>query len=340
MSLAINVTTAEGLVLSTDSRQSYRNQKGQARIGSDSASKLFKLSSRVGTTATGPAFLPEGQIPKNVSKFIDDFKRGNELEELSVKEIAEKLGNYFDEKYPYREQVKNPPANLKQDLEGQGLRVLEMSPKEKFVEFKFQDTSGNTRTGRWAPDQLSFIVAGYNSNGSHGVYMVYVPGDIEEKRNSEVKGKEYGASWTGQIDVVARIVLGRDPRVMDQLILKGLVKPDADKNKVKEFMNSLEYVISWGTMTLQDAVDFASLMIETTSAIQRFSDGVAMNPGDIPGVGGPIDIAVITPDKGFVWVSKKSLVVGEKELDLERVPNLFQEKDEKLPQKKITKKTK
>lgn len=334
MSLAINVTTAEGLVLSADSRQSYRNQKGQARIGSDSASKVFKLSSRVGVTATGPAFLPEGQILKNVSKFIDDFRREYELEGLSVKEIAEKLWNFFDGKYPYREQVKNPPANLKQDLENQGLRILEMSPKEKFVEFKFQDASGNTRTGRWAPDQLSFIVAGYNRDDSHGVYMVYVPGDIEEKRNSEVKGKEYGASWTGQIDVVARIVLGRDPRVMDQLMLKGLVKPDVDKNKVKEFMNSLEYVISWGTMTLQDAVDFASLMIETTSAIQRFSDGVAINPGDIPGVGGPIDIAVITPDKGFAWVSKKSLNIGESRLDLEQVADFPRDVEKSPPIKK------
>lgn len=340
MSLAINVTTAEGLVLSADSRQSYRNQKGQARIGSDSASKVFKLSSRVGATTTGPAFLPEGQVLKNVSKFIDDFKREHELEKLSVKKIAEKLGRFFDKKYSYREQVENPPANLKQDLERQGLKILEMSPKEKFVEFKFQDMSGNTGTGRWAPDQLSLIVAGYNQDGSHGVYIVYVPGDIEEKRDSKVKGKEYGASWTGQIDVVARIVLGRDPRIMDQLAIKGLVKPNVDKSKVKEFTNSLEYVISWGTMTLQDAIDFASLMIETTSAIQRFSDGVAMNPGDIPGVGGPIDVAVITPDKGFVWASKKALVIGKKELDLEEVPNPPERTDKKTPQKKKTKRTK
>lgn len=334
MSLAINVTTAEGLVLSADSRQSYRNQKGQARIGSDSASKVFKLSSRVGATATGPAFLPEGKILKNVSKFIDDFKRKYDLDVLSVKQIAEKLSGFFDEKYPYREQIKTPPSNLKQNLEDQGLKVLEMLPKEKFVEFKFQDPSGNIRTGHWAPDQLSFIVAGYNKDGSHEVYMVYVPGEIEEKRNSHIKGKEYGASWTGQIDVVARIVLGRDPRIMDQLILRGLVKPDANKNTTEEFMKSLEYVISWGTMTLQDAVDFASLMIETTSAIQRFSDGVVVNPGDIPGVGGPIDVGVITPDKGFVWASKKSLIIGKNELDLEKLPNLSKRIDKEVPRKK------
>lgn len=63
-------------------------------------------------------------------------------------------------------------------------------------------------------------------------------------------------------------------------------------------------------------------MIETTSAIQRFSDGIAADPGDMPGVGDSVDIAVITPDKGFVWVSKKKLRVGKNEIDLDKEPNL------------------
>jgi len=48
MSLAIITTTPEAIVMATDSRQSYRNRKGMARIGSDHASKLFKLDKNVG----------------------------------------------------------------------------------------------------------------------------------------------------------------------------------------------------------------------------------------------------------------------------------------------------
>jgi hypothetical protein len=59
-------------------------------------------------------------------------------------------------------------------------------------------------------------------------------------------------------------------------------------------------------MTLQDAIDFATLMIQTTSAIQRFSDGINADPGDMPGVGGPINVAVITPDQGFVWGKRRN----------------------------------
>ena len=73
MSLAINTTTPEGMVLAADSRQSYRNQKGMARIGSDNAFKLFQLNKRVGVAVTGIAFLPEDGVKKNISKFIEEF---------------------------------------------------------------------------------------------------------------------------------------------------------------------------------------------------------------------------------------------------------------------------
>ncbi len=90
------------------------------------------------------------------------------------------------------------------------------------------------------------------------------------------------------------------------------------QQEIKKQLADLEYVIQWGTMTLQDAVDFCTLMIQTTSAIQRFSDGIVADPGGMPGVGGSVDVAVITPDKGFVWVNKKKLKIGEVEVDLNK----------------------
>jgi len=51
MSLGINVTIPEGIVLAADSRQTYRNQKGMARVGSDSASKVFRIGSRMGLSS-------------------------------------------------------------------------------------------------------------------------------------------------------------------------------------------------------------------------------------------------------------------------------------------------
>lgn len=48
-------------------------------------------------------------------------------------------------------------------------------------------------------------------------------------------------------------------------------------------------------------------------------NGIIGDPGDIPGVGGPIDVAIITPDKGFVWIKKKKLKAIDVEVDLDKI---------------------
>ncbi len=325
MSLVINTTTPEGIVLAADSRQSFRNRKGMARIGSDNASKLFQLNKRIGVAVTGLAFLPEDGVMKNISKFIDQFKRETEVEDLSVKEVAEKIHYLFNKKYNWQEQLDNLPEKIRGDLQRQGCEVVEIKKEQYAVKFSFKDPKGNLKNGVAGVDVINFLVAGYNIDGSHEVYVCYIPGEIQKKRDGKEKGKEYGASWIGQIDVVSRIVLGWDGRIGNIKFVSEATKNHGQEEINKQLRN-LEYVIQWGTMTLQDAIDFCVLMIQTTSAIQRFSDGIAADPGDMPGVGGNVDVAVITPNKGFVWINRKKLKTGEVEVDLDREPNLKQEK--------------
>ena len=112
MSLGINVTIPEGIVLAADSRQTYRNQKGMARVGSDSASKVFRIGSRMGLVIAGLAFLPQQGVMKNVSGFIDDFRQTIPVDKLSVGEVAKELAQYFDARVPYRDQLKAIPAGI------------------------------------------------------------------------------------------------------------------------------------------------------------------------------------------------------------------------------------
>jgi len=321
MSLAINTTTPEGIVLTADSRQSYRNRKGMARIGSDNASKLFQLNKRVGVAVTGLAFLPEDGVPKNISKFIEQFKRETEVEELNIKDIVDKLQYLFNKKYKWQKQLDKLPEKIRSDLQKQGCEVLEIKKEQYVIKFRFKDPQGNLKNGVGRVDGINLLVAGYNKDGSHGVYTCYIPGEIQKKRDSKEKGKEYGASWIGQIDVVSRIVLGFDGRIGNIKFISETTQK-LGQEEVNKQLGNLEYVIQWGTMTLQDAIDFCTLMIQTTSAIQRFSDGIAADPGGMPGVGGLVDVAVITPGKGFIWVSRKKLKVGENEIDLDIEPNL------------------
>lgn len=320
MSLAINTTTPEGIVLAADSRQSFRNRKGMARIGSDNASKLFQLNKRIGLAVTGLAFLPENGVPKNISKFIEEFKRKADLKDLDVKEAAEKLHYLFNKKYNWQEQLDKLPRKIEDDLRRQGCELIDLKKEKDSIKFEFRDPQSNLKKGIGGVEKISLLVAGYNKDGSHEVYTCDIPGEIQKKRDSGERGKEYGASWIGQTDVVTRIVLGFDGRIGNIKFVQEAVKQLGEEALNKQLRN-LEYVIQWGTMTLQDAIDFCVLMIQTTSAIQRFSDGIAADPGDIPGVGGPVDVAVITPDKGFVWIRKKRLSVGEIEVDSDKETN-------------------
>jgi len=321
MSLAINTTTSEGIVLAADSRQSYRNRKGMARIGSDNASKLFQINKRVGVAVTGLAFLPEDDVPKNISKFVEQFKREVEVEELNVREVADKLHYLFNKKYNWQKGLDKLPEKIKRDLNKKGCEVLNIKKEKYMIRFQYKDPQEKVKDGVAGVDSINLLVAGYNKRGNHKVFICNIPGEIQKKKDSTEKGKEYGASWIGQADVVQRIVLGYDGRIRNIKFIKESMTKYGEEAIDRQLRN-LEYAIQYGTMTLQDAIDFSTLIIQTTSAIQRFSDGIRADPGGMPGVGGPVDLAVITPDNGFVWINKKKLKTGENEVDLDKEPKL------------------
>lgn len=321
MSLAICTITSEGIVLASDSRQSYRNRKGMARIGSDNASKLFKINERIGLTVTGLAFLPEEGIPKNISKFIEEFKRESDVDNIEVHEAAKRLHYLFDKKYNWQKSLDELAIKIERDLRSQNCQNIDIEKEKAVIKFKFKDPKGKLQSGIAGVDLINLLIAGYDKNRSHKVFICTIPGEISKKKDSTEKGKEYGASWIGQSDVVQRIVLGYDGRIRNIKFVQESIQKYGIEN-INDQLRNLEYAIQYGTMTLQDAVDFCTLIIQTTSAIQRFSDGITADPGDIPGVGGPVDAALISQDYGFVWLSKKKLKYEENEIDFDKVPKI------------------
>jgi 20S proteasome alpha/beta subunit len=85
---------------------------------------------------------------------------------------------------------------------------------------------------------------------------------------TELHVNSFGAQWGGQI-AVANGLLGQSP-------------------------------IPYQLLPLQDCIDVAILAVRTTAELQKFVT-------DIRGVGGPIDVAVITKIEGFRYVQSKSL---------------------------------
>ncbi|NYB52671.1 MAG: hypothetical protein HVN35_08960 [Methanobacteriaceae archaeon] len=319
MSIVVNTTTPEGIILAADSRQSYRNMKGMARVGSENAVKLFQINSRIGAGIAGLAFLVENGVPKNLSQFIEEFKHEDGVEDMEVEEVVQGLYHLFNRKYNWEDQLNDLEASIGNDLQSKGLKIINVQRKDNQVHFTFQNPQGIVEEINAGLDIIEVLVAGFNRDGSHQVFSCRIPGQVQKLRDSYQIDKQYGSSWIGQGDVITRIVLGFDGRIVNLDFVKDALGTLGEA-EVQRQLQGMEYNIQWGTMTLQDAVDFATLMIHTTSAIQRFSDGINADPGDMPGVGGPIDVAVITPDHGFVWLKKKKLNFEDVEVDLDRCP--------------------
>ena len=316
MSLVITTSTSEGIVIGADSRQSYRNRKGMARIGSDNAQKLFQINSRIGVAITGLAFLEDEGILRNISFYIEDFKKKEEVENLSVKDVAEKLHSLLEQKYRPKERFSELEKKINEELTQKGFSEIKINKQNNSLIYQFKDTNNKIQKGSASVEMFVYSVSGFNSDGSFEVYVCNLMGEIKKKRDSNVRGMEYGADWIGQSDVVSRIILGFDPRIQNIKSINETIQR-IGKDKFNKEIQEVQYIIQWGTMTLQDAIDFVDLMIKTTSAIQRFSDGIFAEPGGMPGVGGNVDIAVITADQGFIWVSRKNIIHQENKIYIE-----------------------
>lgn len=313
MTLVISTITSSGIILTADSRQTYRNQAGAIRIGSDSAMKVFKLTDSSGVAISGRAFLSENNQPaKDVGFFINRFRENEKLENLKTKEIAEKLNKYLGDIFAMRE-IEALKKQIETEITKLGGTDLKFSnPDGNLVPYSYKDKAGKAISQTRGIETINMLVAGIDEDKIGRAYSVSVPKGVTLERDTQV----CGALWVGQTDVLARIVKGYAPEIANLDFVKDALTKD--KQGTSDQLNKMEYIINWATITLQDAIDFCVLMTRTTENIQRFSDGTILAPGGITGVGGEIDIAVITPEKGFAWLKKKRLKSEGSELSLDK----------------------
>lgn len=305
MTLIINIVTPEGIIMASDSRQTERNIKQFTRISTNSANKLFSLNERVIVGTAGLAFFADSSgVRKNVSEYIEEFKKDNNLENLSVDEISHKLQEYIDKEYPWEKQLDISAQQLEIEAERNGDKILSLDRKNDSIDFKIKQHSGRIKEGHLNIEPVNLIVSGYNSDGSTETYEINSPGDRILKRENN----EFGCTWVGQGDVVSRLILGYDSKLFKVPMLKSMNKKNVEDLRTQ--IRGLEYYIQWSLLTLQDAVDLAVFLIKSTSIMQQFADGISMDIGDMQGVGGPVDVVLITKD-GIEWINRKEVSYSE-----------------------------
>ena len=108
----------------------------------------------------------------------------------------------------------------------------------------------------------------------------------------------FGVLWDGQYEALNRLVLGLGFGIEDALVRHGVPPEDAGKlqeNLVKDLYTTL----SVPAMPIQDAIDLARFLVETTIGFVRFAVFLPKS------VGGAVEIAAITKHEGFRWVQSK-----------------------------------
>lgn len=245
MSLVIATYVPEGIVMASDSRQSVIVE------GRTPEGKKLPPVQTVNSDAVYKTFLLEvGNKESKTNIGISSFGEGI----LGGIQVAGHIKRFQEKALTKDEDVK--------------------SVAKKLIRF-FRKDFPQAKTG--------FHVAGYKRDGKLSipyVFYCHVANNKIERRNQKPDGSlAYGATWSGQIDVVSSIL---NP-VPNQ-------PPKAP--------------IIWDAMTLQDAIDFSIYAIRTTIDTIRFQ----ARPKN---VGGAVDVLLLTPEKAC-WIQKKELK-GEEE---------------------------
>lgn len=327
MTTTISLATRDCIVLGCDSLATsirafldpfrladyFFEQNGDLKRDANGVSLLQKASQLSGFIQN----VPQDQLP-NVTKLF-------QLEPLPIGVLfsgASGLGNLS---------VKNLVDSFLADASF--LPFKSTAPSVKQVADAFFAFTSNIYNQAYGslPDQfkptMEVLLSGYSSN-SHLPEVFRLVFSATPENKVEVAQGQFNIIFSGQYDVIQRVVMGIDLQSYLNLsdksekILKAyrdeltkfltsnnvqLVLPEPDMNDTKlqifadDFGGIKGLNSNSASLSEQAAINFVEFLIDTMIKAQQFS-------GSIPTVGGDIHIAIITKANGFVWISKEEYI--------------------------------
>ncbi|WP_159091558.1 hypothetical protein [Aminobacter sp. MSH1] len=149
-----------------------------------------------------------------------------------------------------------------------------------------------------ASSSFSFFVGGYSTQGSGSELWKFQISGAGSTGPQMLAGEESCTiEWDGQPDACARLVLGISPATMSVLVASGISPEDA-KVLTQRLASASQAQILEPSMPVQDAIDLARFLAETTVSFVRFVPGANT-------VGGDLDIGTVTKFEGFRWIKRK-----------------------------------
>lgn len=183
---------------------------------------------------------------------------------------------------------------------------LSLESEERLGVLEFSKRLGNFFMERWQENMpadykgpnMTFVVGGYDPEGAYGKIFLF---EIPRKPGPEPRNPDdFGMTWGGQLAVASRIIHGFDPALLP--LLQKILNLDKESMKRVEegLRHNMEFPIPYPVLPLQDCVDLATFLVRSTIVAQDLAVGVR-------GVGGPIDVAVITRTGGLQYVQQKRI---------------------------------
>jgi hypothetical protein len=270
VTIAITLKVNDGLVLAADSASTLIQQQEGGAVSVinvyNNANKIFNLvkGSPIGVVTWGAGNIGTASIS------------------TLVKDLRQQLSDESN-------------VNFQFDKDTYTVKDVAVSVRKFF----FEDLYTPTFKESTDKPQLGIIVAGYSSNqGMAEEYQINIIngdcGDPELLRPKELSG----LTWNGEPEAITRLVLGFSPQLPYVLQHNLGVPPDQIGPAMQVLQEGLQAPLIIPAMPLQDAIDLAYFLVDTTVQYSRFIPGA-------PTVGGPIEVAVISKHEGFKWIRRK-----------------------------------
>ena len=148
---------------------------------------------------------------------------------------------------------------------------------------------------------LGFMIVGYDKTGLGKLLQIEFPSSrIPESIHDTA---HTGLTWAGHTHIIGRLLLGVSDSLRD---IPDLKLTPAQQKLYTSKVAGQEVYIPYQSLMLQDGIDLALALVRITVEIERFSFGTNESPGEIPGVGGAVDVLIATPS-GVQWIKQKAL---------------------------------
>ena len=253
----------DGIVLATDSMSQLiiRNASGQAGVAK--------------TYCNARKLLQIEQLPIGVMSYGIGNIGERSIESL-VLEYSRDMGKYVNGEYT----VEAVSRGLYTFIEKYYLSAFDkVSAAEREKTLRLGMFIGGYSPGKYLADQWEFELPTMG---------------IKKVRDEN----QFGSSWRGVPVPFGRLYNGYDPRIPQQL--KSLGVSDEILKQVFD-VKHWRMPIAYDGMPVQDALNFAVYILETTISAATFE------LGPTPSCGGPLQVVVILPPDKWQWVEQPKL---------------------------------